>query len=112
MSQPKPQPRSPAWPGPGLLVHDWIETRPHITDITQVRFSTALLVGLAQCLSLVPGVSRPGATIVSGLLVGMHRRVATEYSYFLAIPVMISATLYTLDSKRALLTGVTQSSIC
>ena len=57
---------------------------------------TALGIGLAQVLSLVPGTSRSGATILGGYLLGLSRRAATEFSFFLAIPVMFAATLYDL----------------
>ena len=62
-------------------------------------------VGLAQCVSLIPGVSRSGATIVGGLLAGMDRKVATEYSFFLALPTMIAATTYKMLKSRELLTN-------
>jgi undecaprenyl-diphosphatase len=51
-----------------------------------------LLIGLAQCVSLIPGTSRAGATIIGGLLTGLSRKAATEFSFFLAIPVMFAAT--------------------
>jgi undecaprenyl-diphosphatase len=52
----------------------------------------ALLIGLAQCVSLIPGTSRAGATIIGGLLTGLSRKAATEFSFFLAIPIMFAAT--------------------
>ncbi len=64
---------------------------------------TALGVGLAQVLALIPGVSRSGATIMGGYALGLTRRAATEFSFFLAIPVMIAATLFDLYTSRALL---------
>jgi undecaprenyl-diphosphatase len=63
-----------------------------------------LSVGLAQCFALFPGISRSGATIVGGLLAGMDRRVATEYSFFLALPTMIVATVYQLLKSLQLFT--------
>ncbi|MEW6542634.1 MAG: undecaprenyl-diphosphate phosphatase [Nitrospirota bacterium] len=91
----------------GGLVILMVEARPHrshITDLQRVNFMTAILVGLAQCFSLIPGVSRSGATIVGGLLTGMDRKVATEYSFFLALPTMIAATSYKLVRSRELFT--------
>ncbi|HET9605368.1 MAG TPA: undecaprenyl-diphosphate phosphatase [Gemmatimonadales bacterium] len=66
---------------------------------------TALGVGLAQGLALIPGVSRSGATILGGFSLGLTRRAATEFSFFLAIPVMFAATLFDLYSSRDLLTA-------
>lgn len=75
----------------------WVEAQAksiRVRELEQVDVKTALLVGLAQCCALFPGISRSGATIVGGLLVGMDRRVATEYSFFLALPTMLVATAY------------------
>ncbi len=63
-------------------------------SLDQVSASHALWIGLAQCASLIPGMSRSGSTIIGGLLVGLDRKVATEYSFFLALPTIIAATLY------------------
>ncbi len=79
--------------------------QPRITELTHVNFMTAIWIGLAQCVSLIPGVSRPGATIVAGLLAGMHRRIATEYSFLLAVPTMLTATIYQTVEARDLLTS-------
>jgi len=62
----------------------------------------ALKVGIAQCLALVPGTSRSGATIIGGLLFGLSRKAATEFSFFLAIPVMFAATFYDVYKHRHL----------
>jgi undecaprenyl-diphosphatase len=69
-------------------------------SVDKVGFGTALGVGLFQCLSLIPGVSRSGATIMGGLMLGMGRVAATEFSFFLAIPVMFAATCYDLWKSR------------
>lgn len=73
-----------------------------IQTLTQVRPYTAFTVGLAQVLALVPGVSRSGATILGGLLAGMKREVATEFSFFLSIPTMLAATGYHFLTHRHL----------
>ncbi|HEX7931720.1 MAG TPA: undecaprenyl-diphosphate phosphatase [Paraburkholderia sp.] len=63
----------------------------HVDDMTAMD---ALKVGLAQCFALIPGTSRSGSTIIGGMLFGLDRRVATEFSFFLAIPIMFGATAY------------------
>lgn len=107
----------------GLLAHDWIKARlfnptvvaialvaggilillierwapaPRVNDVTEVPPRTAWGIGLAQVLSLIPGTSRSGATIMGGYALGLSRIAATEFSFFLAIPVMLAATLYDL----------------
>ncbi|WP_070108352.1 undecaprenyl-diphosphate phosphatase [Burkholderia plantarii] len=65
-----------------------------VTSIDALTPLDALKVGLAQCCALIPGVSRSGATIIGGMLAGLDRRVATEFSFFLAIPIIFGATLY------------------
>lgn len=64
---------------------------------------TALKIGLAQCCAMIPGTSRSGATIIGGLLFGLSRPVATEFSFFLAIPTMFGAVVYDLYKNRAIL---------
>lgn len=61
-----------------------------------ITWRQALVVGFAQCLAMVPGTSRSGATIVGGMLAGIHRKTATEFSFFLAMPTMLAATVYDL----------------
>lgn len=76
-----------------------IERLPHAQATTSVEgmsFRTALGIGAAQCLSLVPGVSRSGATIMGALLLGVERKTAAEFTFFLAIPTMTAATAYDL----------------
>jgi len=63
----------------------------------------ALKVGLVQCLAMVPGTSRSGATIIGGMLLGLSRKAATEFSFYLAIPTLIGAGVYSLYKERALL---------
>ncbi len=85
-----------------ILLDRWRPT-PKVTDAMQTPFGTALGVGLLQCLSMIPGVSRSGATIVGGVLMGMERRAAAEFSFFLAIPTMIGAfALDFLESRDAI----------
>ena len=63
----------------------------------------ALKVGLAQCLAMVPGTSRSGATIIGGMLLGLSRKAATDFSFYLAIPTLVGAGVYSLYKERALL---------
>jgi undecaprenyl-diphosphatase len=84
----------------------WAERRAHTTRIESVdemRPMDALKVGLCQCLALIPGTSRSGATIIGGMLLGLSRKAATEFSFFLSIPTLIGAGLYSLWKERALL---------
>ncbi|TDF67756.1 undecaprenyl-diphosphate phosphatase [Cupriavidus sp. L7L] len=76
---------------------------PRIESVDDLNWGDALKVGLAQCFALVPGTSRSGATIIGGMLFGLSRQVATEFSFFLAIPVIFGATVYELYKARALL---------
>ncbi len=87
-----------------LLIEHWAPPS-RDDDPFAVAPRTALGVGLAQVLALIPGVSRSGATILGGFSLGLTRRAATEFSFFLAIPVMFAATLFDLYSSRDLLTS-------
>ena len=129
----------------GLLAHEWIEEhlfsprtvalsliiggvvilivetwpKPVLcTSLEHIGLSRAVGVGIAQCLALIPGMSRSGSTIVGGLLLGLDRKVATEFSFFLALPTMFAATgykfvqsyhLFTTQDLLALLTGLAVS---
>ena len=74
-----------------------------VQTVEQMTAMDALKVGLVQCLALVPGTSRSGATIIGGMLMGLSRQVATEFTFFLAIPTLIGAGAYSLLKERALL---------
>lgn len=89
----------------GLLIL-WAERRKHtitVESVDDMTWRDALKVGLAQCFALIPGTSRSGATIIGGLLFGLSRRAATEFSFFLAIPTLAAASLYDLLKHRHLL---------
>ena len=66
--------------------------RPRITDVNEIDYRTALLIGAFQCLALIPGTSRSGATILGAILLGVSRPAAAEFSFFLAIPTMAGAS--------------------
>ena len=74
-----------------------------VGDVDDMTMWDALKVGLVQCLAMVPGTSRSGATIIGGMLLGMSRKAATDFSFFLAIPTLIGAGAYSLYKERALL---------
>ena len=79
-----------------LLIERWRPRNRIARRWAMSRLGTALGIGLAQVLSLIPGTSRSGATIMGGYALGLSRTAATEFSFFLAIPVMFAATLYDL----------------
>ena len=85
----------------------WAERRPpsatRIQEVDDMTPLDALKVGLVQCLAMVPGTSRSGATIIGGMLLGLSRKAATDYSFFLAIPTLVGAGAYSLYKERALL---------
>lgn len=77
-----------------ILIENWNRHRaPVLTDLNQLPIKVALVIGVFQVLSLIPGTSRSGATILGAILVGTSRFVATEFSFFLAIPTMFGASL-------------------
>ena len=85
----------------------WAERRPatavRVQQVDDMTMLDALKVGLVQCLAMVPGTSRSGATIIGGMVLGLSRKAATDYSFFLAIPTLIGAGAYSLYKERALL---------
>lgn len=89
----------------GAFVILWAEKREHhirVETVDEMSWQDALKLGLAQCFALIPGTSRSGATIIGGLLFGLSRKAATEFSFFLAIPTLFAATAYELYKHRAL----------
>lgn len=90
----------------GALIILWAERREHtirVHEVEDMRWTDALKVGFAQAFALIPGTSRSGATIIGGLLFGLSRKAATEFSFFLAIPTLFAASGYELFKQRALL---------
>jgi undecaprenyl-diphosphatase len=90
----------------GAFIILWAEKRKHtirVDSVDQLTPLDALKLGLAQACALIPGTSRSGATIIGGLLFGLSRKAATEFSFFLAIPTLLIATAYELHKERHLL---------
>jgi undecaprenyl-diphosphatase len=94
----------------GALVILWVErttkarTGPaRIESVDDMSMLDALKIGCAQAFALIPGTSRSGATIIGGMLFGLSRKAATEFSFFLAIPTLLAATVYSVYKERALL---------
>ncbi|MCS4534112.1 undecaprenyl-diphosphate phosphatase [Neisseria montereyensis] len=87
----------------------WVENRqksipPRVNRVDDMKIRDALVVGLAQICALIPGTSRSGSTIMGGMIWGLERKVATEFSFFLAVPVMIAATFYDVLKNYELFT--------
>ena len=94
----------------GGLVILWAEKRQQdnpaaarVQDADDMTLMDALKVGLVQCFAMIPGTSRSGATIIGGMLLGLSRKSATDFSFYLAIPTLIGASVYSLYKERALL---------
>jgi undecaprenyl-diphosphatase len=92
-----------------LFAERWYKARaanglkPRIETIDQMTWKDALKVGVAQIAALIPGTSRSGATIIGGMFFGLSRKCATEFTFFLAIPTLVGATVYSLWKARSLL---------
>ena len=103
----KPVPVAMAFIVGGLIIL-WIERRAHraqpprIDAVDQMTWRDALLVGIAQSFALIPGTSRSGATIIGGMIFGLSRRAATEFSFFLAVPTLVAAGAYDFYKHRVL----------
>jgi len=101
----KPVPVALAFIAGGLVIL-WVERRStrrvRVDSVDRMTLIDALKVGIAQCFALIPGVSRSGATIIGGMLFGLSRPAATEFSFFLAVPTLIAAGAYDFYRNRAL----------
>ena len=89
----------------GAFIILWVERSPRqarVESVDDMTWKDALKVGLAQSVALIPGTSRSGATIIGGMLFGLSRRVATEFSFFLAVPTLMAAGAYDFYKHRAL----------
>ena len=88
-----------------LLWVDQLDLKPHQHDATTFPLPMYLTIGFAQCLAMIPGVSRSGASIVAAMLLGADKRAAAEFSFFLAFPTMVGAFAYDLYKNRADMTS-------
>lgn len=89
----------------GGLIMLWAERRQHevtVEEVDDMTWKEALKIGFAQCLAMIPGTSRSASTIIGGLLFGLSRRAATEFSFFLAMPTMVGAAVYSGYKYREL----------
>ena len=98
----------------GALIILWVErdsprelreSRARVRDVDSMSALDALKLGFAQCFGLFPGMSRSGSTLIGGMLFGLSRRTATEFSFFLGVPTLAAASLYSLYKERALLSA-------
>jgi len=88
-----------------ILLLERVVKNVRFNSVEAIPFGTALSIGLVQCTAMLPGVSRSGATIMGGLLMGVERKTAAEFSFFLAVPTMLAATVYALWKDRELLSA-------
>ncbi len=88
-----------------MIAERFYRPLPAVHAVEDFSPALSLKIGLAQCLAMIPGVSRSGATIIGALLMGVERKTAAEFSFFLAVPTMLGATVYDLWKGRGTLTG-------
>lgn len=103
----KPVPVALAFIIGGLIIL-WVERRervPRVDNVDDMTAMDAVKLGLAQAFALIPGTSRSGATIIGGMIFGLSRKTATEFSFFLAVPTLFAASFYKLYKERALLSA-------
>lgn len=91
--------------GIGFIIVESIHKKDKINSIDQMSYKTALMIGLFQVLSIIPGTSRSGATILGAALIGCSRSVASEFSFFLAIPVMFGVSILKIAKNGLMMTG-------
>lgn len=89
--------------GAGIIVIEEFRPRPTTTTMEELSWAQALTIGVAQCFALIPGMSRSASTIMGGLLAKLDHAAAAEFSFFLAIPTMFAATLYSLLKSMSML---------
>jgi len=85
-----------------IIIEKKLTNRPQV-DVDKISNKQALVIGIAQCFSLIPGISRAASTIMGGLIAGLDRKTATEFSFFLAIPIIFAASIFDLSSNIGIL---------
>jgi undecaprenyl-diphosphatase len=91
--------------GIAILVIERVKPVSRVTSTEAMTIGTALKIGVFQCIAMIPGVSRSGATIMGALMLGVERKAAAEFSFFLAVPTMFAATVYDLYKSKDALGG-------
>lgn len=91
--------------GVAILLIEKFKPAPTITTTEDMGWKTALAIGFIQCIAMIPGVSRSGATIMGALMLKVERKAAAEFSFFLAVPTMLAATVYDLYKNHANITS-------
>lgn len=86
--------------GAAIIIIERLQIEERVTEVEELTPATALKIGAFQCLALIPGMSRAGATIVGALIAGVERKAAAEFSFFLAIPVIVGATVFDVWGNR------------
>lgn len=94
-----------------ILIFERVAPKPRFTDADTLPLSKAFQIGLCQCLSLIPGVSRSGATILGGELLGVERKAAAAFTFYLAVPTMLGASVFELYKQHAALTSANMTTI-
>lgn len=89
--------------GIAIIIIENIVRKSQIKNVDDIKPYTALKIGLFQCLAMIPGVSRSGATIMGSMLMGLDRKSAAEFSFFLAVPTMLAATSYDIYKNYSIL---------
>lgn len=86
-----------------MIAIDRLPLTPKIKDVDEIGFVDAIKIGFFQCLAMIPGVSRSGASIIGGMLTGLNKQTAAEFSFFLAVPTLTAAALYDLYKSWSVL---------
>lgn len=96
-----------------ILIENWNQTRiPKVKTLADITYQTAFMIGLFQVLSIIPGTSRSGATIIGGLLIGVSRVAVAEFTFYLAVPVMLGLSLIKIIKFGLAFTGAEMLTLC